>query len=97
MRIPDGRGQAVLLATIELSWGSCWRTYKVVRYLRAWVAAASIVRLIHAVHIHQCNATTVPRDLSFSDVWWVDANAQNAEVGSLARSTGAHRDCQAII
>lgn len=70
---------------------SCRRTHEVVRHLRAGVAAAGVVRLIHAVHVDQCDATTVPRGSDITDVWWADANASNAGGGSLARSSSASR------
>lgn len=79
------------------TWDSCRRTHKVVWHLRAQVAAAGIVCLIHAVHVGQRDATTVPRWSIIRKEWWADTNALNAGVGPLARWYGerAHRDFHA--
>lgn len=75
MTTPDGREEAGLLAIAELSWNSCRRTHKMSRHLRARVAAAGIVCLIHTVHAEQYDATAVPRDSDLRDVWRADANS----------------------
>lgn len=91
MKTLDERARAVLLAIVELSLDSCSRTHQVIRHLGAGVGAASIVRLVHAVHLGQCDATIIPHDSKFPDMWSADANARNAEDGTLARSTSASR------
>lgn len=91
MTIRDGRARAVVLAIVELPRDSCWRTHQVVRHLRAGVPTASIVRLIHAIHLDQGDATTIPRVSGCWDVSSANANARNAVNGSLARSRSASR------
>lgn len=65
-----------------------------IRHLRAWIAAAGIVCLIHAVHVDRDYATTAPRDLNTKDMWWADANARTLRL-VLGRVQRAHRDFHA--
>ena len=69
MRILDGHGQAVSLAMVQLPLNSRRRTHQVIWHLRAGVTAAGTVGLVHAVHVEQCDATTMMRDSKDLDTW----------------------------
>lgn len=62
-------GKLDLLAMFRLHLNSCRRTHQMIWHLRAGIAAAGIVGLVHAVHVEQCDATTAMRDSEDSGMW----------------------------